>query len=443
MVMAQFLGTPKVQFFDNNGDPLSGGLLYSYVVGTTTNKATYPSIADSSAATNANTNPVVLDSRGEALVVLAGPTKLVLKDSLGNLIWTVDNVNTDTGVVLDASGNKILDFGVTASAVNYIKITNNSTGLPPKIEAKGEANTGIQYVDSNGNVLCKLSSVASAVNYITTTNSATGVDLSLVATGSDTNIGLKATTKGTGAFTVVYQDTRTNTDALAHVVQAGTLGTPASGIGTGSLYKGKSSDEEPCNFGSVIFRASDVTAGSEDTYFAVQARVAGAALTDIFRFSNTGSGGFYYSITGAPTANRTITLPDTDFTLSIAAAATQAQMEAATSNTVATTPLNAIFSPSSAKCWANVSGGGTATVVASLGVTSLTDGGTGIWTMNLSKAFSSTATIVGVVTAGSTGNVANEIVASRTTTAIVINIRNLSGTLVDDTFSWALFGTLA
>jgi hypothetical protein len=53
----------------------------------------------SSAATTANANPVILDSRGEANVWF-GPSRytLLLKDSLDNLIWSVDGVNSVLGV---------------------------------------------------------------------------------------------------------------------------------------------------------------------------------------------------------------------------------------------------------------------------------------------------------------------------------------------------------
>jgi len=48
------------QFFDNNGIPLAGGLLYSYASGTTTPQATYTTPA----ADVANANPIVLDAAG-------------------------------------------------------------------------------------------------------------------------------------------------------------------------------------------------------------------------------------------------------------------------------------------------------------------------------------------------------------------------------------------
>jgi len=73
---------------DNNGDPLSGGLLYTYEAGTSTLKTTY---SDRSGTTN--TNPVVLNSRGECDLWLdTGYYKFVLKDSAENTIWTKDNI---------------------------------------------------------------------------------------------------------------------------------------------------------------------------------------------------------------------------------------------------------------------------------------------------------------------------------------------------------------
>ena len=83
--------TPKLQFFDLNGDPLSGGLLYTYAAGTTTPLASYTD----STGLIANTNPIVLDSRGEANVWLGTASyKLALYTSAGVLIWTVDNIST-------------------------------------------------------------------------------------------------------------------------------------------------------------------------------------------------------------------------------------------------------------------------------------------------------------------------------------------------------------
>jgi len=82
----------KPQFNDVNGVPLSGGLLYVYVAGTSTPATTYSDFA----LTTANANPIVLDSRGEANIYLAdGAYKFVLADSDDVTLWTVDNYTAE------------------------------------------------------------------------------------------------------------------------------------------------------------------------------------------------------------------------------------------------------------------------------------------------------------------------------------------------------------
>jgi len=82
---------PKMQFFSTAGVPLVGGKLYTYAAGTTTPLATYTS---QSGAT-ANTNPIILDSRGEANVWLSSAAyKLKLTTPADVEIWTVDNVGS-------------------------------------------------------------------------------------------------------------------------------------------------------------------------------------------------------------------------------------------------------------------------------------------------------------------------------------------------------------
>jgi hypothetical protein len=84
--------SPRLQFFTNTGVPMAGGLLYTYAAGTTTPLATY---TDSS-GTIANTNPVILDSRGEASIWLSTVSyKFKLATPVNIDIWTQDNVTNE------------------------------------------------------------------------------------------------------------------------------------------------------------------------------------------------------------------------------------------------------------------------------------------------------------------------------------------------------------
>lgn len=89
--MASLSPTPKLQFFGTDGLPLVGGKLYTYAAGTTTPLASY---TDHTGVT-ANTNPVILDSNGEANVWLPETTayKYVLKTSEDVTLYTVDYVS--------------------------------------------------------------------------------------------------------------------------------------------------------------------------------------------------------------------------------------------------------------------------------------------------------------------------------------------------------------
>jgi microcystin-dependent protein len=72
------------------GLPLNGGLLYFYQTGTAyaVEKTTY----SDGALTTPHTNPVVLDSNGEALIYLSGVYDIKLTDSTGVLQWTMTGV---------------------------------------------------------------------------------------------------------------------------------------------------------------------------------------------------------------------------------------------------------------------------------------------------------------------------------------------------------------
>lgn len=103
---------PKLQFFDASGRPCAACKLYFYQAGTFIQQATY---ADST-GTILNNNPIVLDSggfppSGTSIWFSANFYKVVLRDSTGALIWSVDNV-ANTGlialiraVLLDPAGN--------------------------------------------------------------------------------------------------------------------------------------------------------------------------------------------------------------------------------------------------------------------------------------------------------------------------------------------------
>lgn len=81
------------QLFDDNGNPLAGGKIFSYLAGTTTNAATYTT----SVGNIAHSNPIILNGAGrvpsgEIWLTTNVLYKFVVTDSANNLIGTFDNV---------------------------------------------------------------------------------------------------------------------------------------------------------------------------------------------------------------------------------------------------------------------------------------------------------------------------------------------------------------
>ena len=80
------------QFFDNNGLPLAGGLLYTYQAGSSTPLTTYTTVN----GTIPNSNPIILDSAGrtpqEVWMQTGYSYKFVLQTSAGVTLQTLDNL---------------------------------------------------------------------------------------------------------------------------------------------------------------------------------------------------------------------------------------------------------------------------------------------------------------------------------------------------------------
>lgn len=81
--MALPLIPPESQFIDADGAPYAGGTIDTFVPGTSTPKDTWSDMG----GTALNTNPVVLDAAGRALLYGDGDYRFVVKDALGNLVY--------------------------------------------------------------------------------------------------------------------------------------------------------------------------------------------------------------------------------------------------------------------------------------------------------------------------------------------------------------------
>lgn len=131
--MTTLTPTPKQQIFGSDGTPLVGGKIYTYSAGTTTPLATY---TDSGGGT-ANTNPIILDSLGQANIWLTTLTsyKFSVYTSANVLLYTVDNITAPVDYLTFASpppiGNTTPNTGAftTLTATTLNATTANVTGV--------------------------------------------------------------------------------------------------------------------------------------------------------------------------------------------------------------------------------------------------------------------------------------------------------------------------
>jgi len=143
-----YLAGAGAQFFDSNGAPLSGGLLYTYNAGTTTPASTYTS--RSGAFFNAN--PIVLDSAGRTPneIWLTGGTlyKFVLKDSTFVQIGSYDNIpavndpTTNNNLITVAGTNTLTGLAIPT-------LEGYTTGAQYSFVAQN-TNTGAVTIDIDG-----------------------------------------------------------------------------------------------------------------------------------------------------------------------------------------------------------------------------------------------------------------------------------------------------
>lgn len=157
--MAVVTPTAKAQFIDAAGVPLAGGFLYTYAAGTTTPQATYTD----SAASTPNSNPIVLDSRGEANIWLSSSNyKFKLCDSTNTEIWTVDNIAAPSTAL-----SPVFSSNVTISANTSgpaLLVTQTGAGAAIRVQDSADPDSSPFVVDTTGQVGVGTATPANAID---------------------------------------------------------------------------------------------------------------------------------------------------------------------------------------------------------------------------------------------------------------------------------------
>jgi hypothetical protein len=130
----------------------------------------------------------------------ANPTFGFVNKGTGNFYFSTSN----------SVGNLQFNIAHTASAVNYIQVTGSATGAIPAITVQGSdtnirmniSSKGTESVDiltnNTGTRAAKFTYTASSVNWVQMTGAAAGASPSYAVAGSDTDIDLTLTPKGAG-----------------------------------------------------------------------------------------------------------------------------------------------------------------------------------------------------------------------------------------------------
>jgi hypothetical protein len=256
--LSQYAGA-GAQFFDNNGNPLAGGLIYTYAAGTTTPAATYTTYTGGTA----NANPIVLDSAGRTpaqIWLTSGSSyKFVLQTALGVTIKTDDNIY--------ASYQLEKQVGVTVG------------------KGYGNLSSNVAVGDTS---LMMLSS-GSATN-----NTAVGYNSAFGITSAPHNVSVGASslyTSSTGAYnTAIGSQSLFNSNGASNVaVGYRALYTETSGqynvaVGVDSLFLKNSGDS---NVAIGYQAANSLTAGDNNVVIGYDADVSSATVSNEITLGNS------------------------------------------------------------------------------------------------------------------------------------------------------------
>jgi hypothetical protein len=140
------------QFFDDSGNPLSGGLLYTYSAGTTTPATTYTD----NTGTVANSNPIVLDSAGrptsEIWLTNFNAYKFILQNNAYVQIWSMDNISA-----IRSGGTQSYQTATAGQTVfTGLSYTTGNNSMQVFVNGLKKVIT-LQYIETNSTTITFLS----------------------------------------------------------------------------------------------------------------------------------------------------------------------------------------------------------------------------------------------------------------------------------------------
>ena len=210
---------------------------------------------------------------------------------------------------------------------------------------------------------------------ITGTIDATSIAGGAVVLGTADEVQLKV--KGHSTQTANIFEVRNSANGLATGVDTAGNMYINGNVAVGGTVDGRDVSTDGTKLDGIAAGAQVCSTGNVSTALAGALTAVTVATDDKVLIQDTSNGNALRTVTTQAIAN-------------LAAAsvtyATQAEMEAASSTTVALNPSNTKYHPGVAKAWVNFNGTGTVAIRAALNVTSITDNGPGDYTVNFTTA---------------------------------------------------------
>jgi len=251
------------QFFDDNGDPLTGGLLYTYAAGTTTPLTTY---TDSTGATP-NTNPIVLDSAGrvsaQVFLTTGSSYKFVLQTSASVTIWTKDNID-----------------GNPESSITSLRLNGSTSGyVDLQTVPIAGANT-ITFPAATGTVLLDPNTAFTGTTTFQTISATKDISgRTLNASGSIT-VGSYLYGSGTGQFKIPAGTTAERAGSFTGIGSITGTTLALSSVATGAAYVGATITGTGVTAGTRITEFLTGTGGAGTYTVSASQTVASTTITD-------------------------------------------------------------------------------------------------------------------------------------------------------------------
>jgi hypothetical protein len=284
---------PGAQFFDDNGDPLSGGKIFTYAAGTTTPKATF---TDFTGATP-HANPIILDAAGrppsEVWLTYGDSYKFILKDSLDTLVGTFDNID-----------------GIPPVNINLVRLYGSTSGYVELVAPAVAGANVVTFPAATGTVALTSNPTftgTSTFATITASGDITGsktISGRLLSASQTVNIDQYLYMSGTGQAKLPVGSTAQRAGAFSGTGQISDTTLTITNVTAGAVYIGATITGTGVTAGT---RVTDFLTGTGNvgtyTVSASQTVVAGTALADepivgMIRYNNTTNAFEGYGLSG-------------------------------------------------------------------------------------------------------------------------------------------------